>query len=550
MDKGSARPRNRFRALLRLHIRESFSQFKVGGARTSTTGTRLYVLSLLFFVMFGIIGSIAMFSFRALAPAYLVYFTLGYFVLLYLVTTNLTTVLITPEDADRILFRPIPAQEYFLSRYLTAGLMMAGWLVAYWLPMAIAHMWFALYLPLVAFSVALVFLGFSVFPSAFMIAGIAGRSQRTLLGYSPLDVVQILLSFVLLFTLGYTIRWITPTRETQSSILWSAPDNPWLLFLPPFWYLNVARLPIEALRAVHLAGVVLGFLLTFGGTALIFARWQALLMEMAHRRAAERTAPGRSPALIPEGWLKLWARDAKTRAVALVTLRYASRETRIRLPMITMAITSVFLVLFLLFIAPLPDANDPINRSLFSTIRVLEKMIYYLCLAFILLMQTYVLVLTHSSEHWDGSWVWWTLPLKPKFVRNAMFALVGAITLPIYGVLIVLILMRYGWDWRLMYEAMNFWLFSSLILQGVLVATDYVPFSRPSVGPLMDYWSILLVLLLPAIGYLGLGATTLYVKKSIVVAVGVPLALLIANLALYWWMERVPFKEQSLAEVP
>jgi hypothetical protein len=164
-------------------------------------------------------------------------------------------------------------------------------------------------------------------------------------------------------------------------------------------------------------------------------------------------------------------------------------------------------------------------------------------------MQTYTLVLTQSSEHWEGDWVWWVAPLKPKVIRNAVFALVGAFTFPIYAILIALILVRYGWDWRLPYEALNFWLLAGVVVQVVLVGTDYVPFSRPSVGPLMDYWSVLLLMLLPVAAFLGLGTTTLYVKKNFFVAVGVPVGLAIVNLGLYLWMERVPFKEQSLAEV-
>lgn len=538
----------RFRALLRLHLRESFAQFKMGGMRTSTTGHRLYALSLVSFVIFGLIGSFALLNFRDFPTAYLVYFTLGYFVCLYLIATNLTTVLIAPEDADRILFRPIPAHEYFWSRYLTAAGMMTGWLVAYWLPMAVLHLWNAAFFPLLTMTVALIMLGFAVFPSAFLVARWATCLKKRVLGFSGLDLVQILLSLILLFTLGFTIRWMTPAGEAQSNILWEAPNNPWLLVLPPVWYLNVARIGNEALQTWQMIAVVLGILLTVGGTVLIFRQWQAFLLEMAYRQTAEPAPAKSAPTLLPQPWLRLWARHPKTRALALMILQYASREPRIRMPLITMALTSIFLVLFLLFIAPLPETIDPVNRTIFSTIRVLEKMIYYLCLAFILLMQTYVLVLTHSSEHWEGSWVWWVSPLQPKYIRNALIALVGALTLPTYAVLITLILIRYGWDWRLPYEALNFWLFAGLISQGVMLATDYVPLSRPSVGPLMDIWSILLVLLLPALGYVGLGATTLYVKRNVFVAVGVPLSLVATNLGLYWWMERLPFKEQPVSK--
>jgi len=547
-EKRQRAEKRRFHALFRLHLRETFAQFKVGPTATSTTGTRLYLISLGFFVLFGLIGSMALLSFRDLGPAYLLYFTLGYFVLLYLITTNLTTVLISPEDADRILFRPIPPQEYFLSRYLTAVLMMAGWLAAYWAPMAVIHLQHSLFFPLLVMTLALILLGFSVFPSAFIVARAAGRLKKTFFGFSGMDLVHIGLSVILLMTLGFTIRWMSPMGE-QPDILWKAPDNPWLLIVPSFWFLSLARAGLEGLKGIHWAGAALGLLLTFGGTALIFRRWQGYLMEMAHRRSTERTVAGRSRPLLPEGWVRMWARNPKTRAVAGMMLRYASRETRIRMPLVTMALTSTFLVVFMLFIAPLPETIDPVNRTLFSTIRVLEKMVYYLCLGFILTMQTYTLVLTQSSEHWEGDWVWWVAPLKPKVIRNAVFALVGAFTFPIYAILIALILVRYGWDWRLPYEALNFWLLAGVVVQVVLVGTDYVPFSRPSVGPLMDYWSVLLLMLLPVAAFLGLGTTTLYVKKNFFVAVGVPVGLAIVNLGLYLWMERVPFKEQSLAEV-
>jgi hypothetical protein len=543
------RPEGRqFRALLRLHLRETFAQFKVSPTARSTTGRRLYALSLGFFALFGVIGSTALYNFRALGPAYLVYLTLGFFILLYLVTTNLTTVLIQPEDSDRILFRPIPPQAYFLSRYLTAALMMMGWLAAYWAPMAALHLWGGLYIPLLTLTVALILLGFSVFPTAFAIAWAAGRVRRTLWGFSGMDLVQLGLSVVLLFSLGFTIRWMTPTGE-QADILWKAPGNPWLLLLPSYWFLPIGLLGNELLSGFQWVAAGLGSVLAVVGTALIFRHWQGFLVEMAHRRSAERTAAARAGALIPEAWLAVWARNVKTRAVARMMVRYATRESRIRMPLITMALTSAFLVVFLLFIAPLPDTLDPVNRSLFSTIRVLEKMLYYLCLAFILLMQVYTLVLTQSSEHWEGDWVWWVSPIKPGVIRNAAFAVVTAFTLPIYAVLVALILARYGWDWRLPYEALTFWLFAGVIVQGILANTNYVPYSRPSGGPLMDYWTVLLVLLLPAVGYLGVGATTLYVKKSLWVAIGVPVALMAANLGLYLWMERVPFKEQSHGEV-
>ncbi|MHA2609864.1 MAG: hypothetical protein V2G48_03905 [bacterium JZ-2024 1] len=550
-------PQREFLALWKVFWREALGSFRWSSGYTPEDGRKLWWLTLVLFVLFGLLPLQVL----RLTFSYFNAFFLGYtflmFLILFLLVSNFPSLLFSEKDAVQLAHFPIHNVSVFAAKWVLLFSFTLPWALGYSLILSLYLIYQGWnfyspgnYLLAVAFLSGGILISFFV-DSCFFLAYLwlldrwGGEKLNQVFDILQWVFTVLLFSLMLLSgeVFGLSGRGISRPYGQMYIIL----------LFPSSWFAGLSSLFLWHWKseAIWIVASILSIVSTLGLTLFLFFRYR----EVFFTRVVESlfTPAPKIRKAISFSPPPLFFRKPVDRAMFRLLVTYSLRDAHLRSTLLFFGLGGLFLMVFLFFLVALPYGTNPADATLYAVTRDMERFAYYLSIWFLFYLFTLLLLRLETNNHWKASWVFYIFGGNPSTVFSASIKSLLFLLIPLLLGFYIVYFLRLKFTVRMTYDLVLTFLCLMLCGELLILWKPAFPLSQSPERTQMPVEDFLIRILIPTGTYLldillfqvmGLSLHPLYqlfvfLTSSAVLILAIRLVYPFCEKRLYWMSQEV-----------
>ncbi len=459
-----------FRALLRTSLKIDFRTGIFASHKKKSSKTRFPGLwqIVLFYGFLGLVLSFMIIENSDLFFTGTVMMTIVMFAIATSVLVEFQQVVVSPEDFHILSHKPVSSRTFFASRMANLMTYLGVITLAIGIIPSIVSSFRYGFQPLLGIASMLGMLGGALFVSLFIIFlyvnlmhVVHPKKLRRMFSY-----LQLVLSFLV-----YGSGMIFSTLLTEEVIGgMHLQQEPWMLALPPTWFSSLMQLAAGYKPWLSLASILTG-----SGVIMLLGMYAYGKLSLEYTAVLSRLDEVSEGSLNPEKQVKsstpLFGRN-EGRAAALLIRNQFKYDMKFRLSVLAI------IPLTILYLFTGLSAGDGLADPFVNPAQHVETAnLLYVAMAFFPVL---LLASMARSDSWQASWIFHATPSdKGKLVLAMKDVLMVSFILPYVLSLGVIFFIYFDNYQHVVIHVLILSLLSHLIMQILVMANPYLPFSRP-----------------------------------------------------------------------